>query len=198
MDREIGDYEAPREIVEKVFDSASAVLLVKRDDYFPEDLSHPVYPASFENVHKRSLETFFEQTGLKDAGKKELIYLYNDQNSASILQGSVVFAGTDPYDINPYITLQVSSFGHASPLYILKPRSTILDKGSSYDLSINGDKKTVEFTGAISNAQIYKMINKIYLNAVSGKVEFPKRDEDPFLLIARDLSKINYSDFSRF
>lgn len=198
MDRETSDYETPKEVVEKVFDSSSAILLIKRDDYYPDPAQDNKYPADFDNKHKKTLNKFFENKGLKETDNKELLYVYRDTKSPSILYGSVVSAGTNPTDISPYITLQSLSLGYNSPIYILKPHQTILSGEKSYDLSVDGDPKTTEFTGTLLNAQIYKMINGIYLSVASGMAKFPKSEEDPFLSLAKDLSKVNYRDFSKY
>jgi hypothetical protein len=197
MDREISIYETPKEVVDKVFEDYSTISLVKKDDYFPEDLDNPQYPADFTNRHKNELDEFFESKGLERSELKEIVYKYRDMKNARVLYGSAVYAESNPFDITPYISIQSVGLNGSSPVYIFEPTDLLQDT-NKYNLSINGSKNTKIFEGRLSFVQISSMIRRIHMNSSIGKKEFPSQNEDPFLLLARDISSINRRDFSGY
>lgn len=191
MDREIGDYEIPQSVVEKVFDSPESILLVKRDDYFPDDLNNPEYPADFTNRHAKVLDEFFASHGLERSDIKEILYIYRDPNSAKLLICSVVYAESSPYDITPYVSMQSLSLQGNSPIYVAQRAPS--GNTSIYDISNN---RSFESNNLWSRME--EKIRKIYTDSRLGKGEFPKGEDDPFLVLARGISRINRRDFSGY
>jgi hypothetical protein len=172
--------------------------LVKRDDYFPEDLNNPEYPANFTNNHAKELDQFFESKGLRRSEFKEVLYKYRDTKNARILYGSAVYAESSPFDVTPYITIQSIGLNGNSPVYIFEPQDIRVNSTNGYNLSINGNKETEMFETSVSSSQIEGMIKKIHINAQIGKKEFPNEDTDPFLLLAKEISRLNRRDFSGY
>lgn len=190
MDRDISSYESPKEVVNKIFEGPSSIVLVKEDDYYPEDLSNPEYPADFDNPHANELESFFSEMGLTPLNAKELIY--TQRKDGRLLRGSAVYAEGDPFNSAVYMTIQSSSLGSSSPVYIVEIRM-----GEDLArIAMNGQMK--EFRGTVSSSRMYDMINRIHFDIKSGNATFPEESDDPFLLLAHDISNINRRDFSGY
>lgn len=190
MDRDINSYESPIVVREKVFDGPTSTVLVKEDDYYPEDIDNPEYPVDFDNPHANELESFFDDMGLTPVIAKELVYI--QRKNGELLRGSAVYASSDPFDTAVYMTLQASSLNGWSPVYIAELRMG----EDLVRLTTNGQMR--EIRGIFSSSGMYDLINRIHFDIKSGNETFPDERDDPFLLLAHDISRINRRDFSRY
>ena len=186
----MGDqYESYKKVSREIFENSTSILLIDGDDYPSMD----EYSPDFRNPHEDILGEFFKReqlTPIDDARK--LVFLKREGDE--VLKGSVLDAGSNPYDTAKYMTLQASRPGVSSPVYIAK----IDMLKDAIEVVIDGGGKVIELKGVVSSSEMYRMINKIYLDAKAGYGEYPDDGENPFLYLAHDIKQINRRDFSRY
>jgi hypothetical protein len=174
FDHEIGYTE---EIINKVESTRDGLVLIKQDIGCPGDKE------IFSNPHASEFFKIFGQERVKQYREYYPI-TYRYRNKESLLVGYCVYAGEDPYSIDPWISVEQMRNGKITPVHIFriqdgttpgthKVKEWVVQNGHTR-------KSETRLPGRIDTFTLQKSTE----NILRFKT-FPQDFHDPFLIMAK-------------